>query len=134
MDPSRYQKGWMNRVFRQRKELRMLPAPANTALATLRLTWRRHTTFSQLTRTECGYIAAGFSGTEMSQSPWSPPSLLCCSLQAASPLKIPNQLGQEAQAAAELRQLLLVSFIPKKIFTISALSYWSELHSHPHIS
>ena len=84
----------------------------------IRLTWHRHTVFSHTTRTECGYKVIGISGTEMSPGPLVPSiSVLFCSTGSLASLKIPKDLSQMLPTAAELGQLLLVSFIPKKIFT-----------------
>ena len=82
-------------------------------------------------RTERGCIAAGFSGTEMSPSPWSPPSLLCCALQAGSPFKDSQPARSGASYSSRTEAGPLGVLHSQEDLHKLELTYWSELHSTP---
>ena len=134
----------MNRVFRQRKELRVLTAPGNTALAVPQVNlscsigipyflfffFFAYRIFSPK-RTEHGCTAAGFSSTEMSPGPWSPPSLLCCALQAASLFKDSQAAWSGASYSSRTGAAPLGVLHSQEGLHKLSLTYWSELHTMP---
>ena len=137
----------MNRVFRQRKELRVLTAPGNTALAAPQVNlscsigvpyflffFFLHTVFSHQKGQSMAAQLLDSVALRCHQAPG--PLHLCSAVlcrQLAS-LKFPKQLGQVLPTAAELGQLLLVSFIPKKVFINFHLLIGQNCTPRPRIS
>ena len=66
----------------------------------------------------------------MSPGPWSPLSLLCCALQAASLFK-DSQTAQSGASYSSRTGAALLGVLHSQGLHKLSLTYWSELHATP---